>query len=106
MIIVGNRCCREESGITLFDVEFSNGVGDPVFGVTIIEKFDSLFNIWMTFSEIQSSAANPSGSGTMTFDCGSSSNFTSGQFRYRVVLRDDNGSSPEKTGDFPADTCS
>ncbi len=88
-----------------FDVSYSSAVGDEVFGITIIEQFQSIFGIWTAFSEIQASSEPVSGSGKVEFDCGASSNFDSGQFRSRLVLRDDNGPLPEVVDNFPAPDC-
>lgn len=99
------RCCREVSGMTLFDVGYKDAVGEMAFGSLVIEKLDPTFGMWLAVAQLQSSDEPDNGSGIVRFDCGATSNFQSGQFRYRVVLSDSVGATNEFTGDFPADIC-
>ncbi len=103
MVEIVSTCLASSSPNYVVDVSYKLANGN-VNGDFKIEK-EGMGGMWMLVDSFQASDTPSGGIGTVTFDCGSASNYSTGVFRYLCTLTDSDHSTPEEIASFPPNAC-
>ena len=103
MVVIDSACCREVGVDKFLDAKYKTAVG-TVTGSLEIEKKEG--SMWVIIHALDAtSTPDDQGNGIVSFDCGPSSNYQSGEFQYKLSLTDSEGTDSWIPKHFPADAC-